>query len=47
MKSYNNQSCLQNNSSNVSVQPCTAKTSQKWMGLKDFNKCGPDTTTKC
>ena len=47
MKSYNNQSCLQNNSSNISVQPCAAKSSQKWMGLKDINKCGPDTTTKC
>jgi hypothetical protein len=47
IKSYNNQSCLQNNSNNLSIQPCTAKTSQQWKSLKDANKCGPDTTTKC
>ena len=47
IKSYNNQSCLQNNSNNISIQPCAAKTSQQWKSLKDANKCGPDTTTKC
>lgn len=39
VKSVTNGNCVQNNNNNLSVQPCNAKTSQRWLGLEENKLC--------
>ena len=42
VKSASSGNCIQNNNSRLSIQPCAAKKSQRWLAYEKNNTCGID-----